>query len=1849
MEENSNSLFRLRSRKLAVGLFVLLQAVIFAFGTFSPTAAQAGIPSTLGYQGRLKNSAGTAQTGNFSFVFRLYASSTGGAPLWTETQPSVSVDTGAFAVQLGSVTAFPAGLDFNQPLFLTLEVNADGEMAPRVSLNSVPYSYSTGGINALPAAPGSATGGRMYYDTAVGTLNYYDGVAATWKALGAGASTNTLQSVTNSGNITTNAIEFAGGSSTGAFTFQNSLAVTGSTNLQNLTAANATFTSLTITGTTPTSLSSLSWTNATGTNTTSTNLAVLTSARLPSDTRINSVAVCLLDGTNCPSSTASNLQTVTNAGNTTTNAIIVYGGITTSNLTSTGTTSLFGMTFTNGTGTSVTTTNFAVLAGLSLPNDSVTDVMVVNGLTIDQTGNVSATSINSGVLGNAGVTLNLSGFGSVTGTLPATRISMPTAGTVGTMDVQHRIDLYQSNSVIEGGDITQTAPGTILVTGGRGFVRADASSDDATSFYVNWATTTLGFSETNSWVGVFVYYNGGSPIVVTSTNTALDNDLRYIRVGEVLSSSFGDIAVHDERLYQTQPQQRLDKYLETNIKHLVSAGCVVTATGTRGLAVSACDDWYKTNYRVIPAFSSLTIPMYVDYRNGSGGYVQATTSQWDNMRYDDGTGVLASVGAGEYGILWVYRHDYPESRISLLYGQASYASVADAMAALPPETLPENYRDGEHAFLISGVVFLQGGASPQEIRDLRPRLNAGSFNVSGSGTTNHNELSGLQGGTTNQYYHLSATGFDAAGALHFSANGNNTFLLNNNSTATTEFTLNNAGGGVGNLNLVNGSLLMAGTTRINNSGIGFLTGLGLAGGGITNVGSLSGISNLTATGTTSLATLTFTNGTATSVTSTNLFATNAAFTNLTITNSNPTNLLFVNGTGTNATTTNLFAINASTTNLEALYATVTHMEITHHLDVQTINFTDASGTNLTTFGTVSSTFIHAGDTVLENTTAHTMVVDTILRVGVGNFPVIGNSVAQFGGTTDTFLQVNIQNHSSGTSASQDFIATNNIGDDSSYYIDMGINGSNYNVPEFDIVGPNDGYLYTHGNNLAIGTASASTAILFHAGGTTATDEVMRITSDHYVGIGTTAPSSTFHVVGTSTMDGLLTVTTASSSILFFGSSTGTGFTVLSYARLPSNTQINNTAVCLLDGTNCPSGTTPNFQTVTNTGNTTTRDIAFNGGTSTAAFTVQNNLTVTGTTALQGLTFINASGQYVNYSTTTANPSYSEGRMFYDNTQKALAYFTEQISEPIHVGQEVILRVRNLTGSPVLRGQAVRIIGDDGAGLPTIALARADVKETVSAAGLVAADIPNGAAGFVTNVGIVSSLDTSAFANGDVVYLSAATSGAVTNVRPLTPNITLQLGIVTKSDPVTGTIFVEFIQPKFGAITSGGVTFGDSNNFITERASVFFFDATNTRLGIGTNAPSSTLHVVGSTQIQTLTFTNGTGTSVTSTNLFTTNGTATNFVSSNVTLTGGSIDGTTIGLTAPSLAVFSSVTSTFVTTTNLAVLTYARLPSDTRINNTAVCLLDGTNCPSGTSPNFQTVTNSGNTTTHDIAFNGGTSTGAFTVQSNLTVTGTTALQGLTFNNATGLYVDFTTSTVNPAYLEGRLFYDNVEKALSYYNESADVTVNIGQETILHVENDTGSTILNGQAVYISGSDGGYSPKVRLSKADATSTAFVVGLATQDIPAGGMGYATRFGLVHGLDTSGLTPGLQLFLSDTDAGAVTTVRPLAPNITVLVGEVTKQDAVDGAILVNPSAPRNGHIENGGLAFGTNEYMTDDAQNLYWDNINKRLGVGTDAPSSTLHVVGSTQIQTLTFTNGTGTSVTSTNLFTTNGTATN
>ena len=132
----------------------------------------------------------------------------------------------------------------------------------------------------------------------------------------------------------------------------------------------------------------------------------------------------------------------------------------------------------------------------------------------------------------------------------------------------------------------------------------------------------------------------------------------------------------------------------------------------------------------------------------------------------------------------------------------------------------------------------------------------------------------------------------------------------------------------------------------------------------------------------------------------------------------------------------------------------------------------------------------------------------------------------------------------------------------------------------------------------------------------------------------------------------------------------------------------------------------------------------------------------------------------------------------------------------------------------------------------------------------------------------------------------------------------------------------------------------------------------------------------------------------------------------------------------------------------------------------------------------------------------------------------------------------------------------------------VTQQIGQETYARVKNVTGVTIPNGTAVGFAGASPN-SLEVAPYLADGSQpTLYILGVMTHDLPdSGEKGYCTTWGFVRDLDTSAFAAGDVLYVSPTVTGALTNVKPTAPNNVIPIAACVTSDATAGVIFVRPT----------------------------------------------------------------------------------
>jgi len=181
-----------------------------------------------------------------------------------------------------------------------------------------------------------------------------------------------------------------------------------------------------------------------------------------------------------------------------------------------------------------------------------------------------------------------------------------------------------------------------------------------------------------------------------------------------------------------------------------------------------------------------------------------------------------------------------------------------------------------------------------------------------------------------------------------------------------------------------------------------------------------------------------------------------------------------------------------------------------------------------------------------------------------------------------------------------------------------------------------------------------------------------------------------------------------------------------------------------------------------------RDINLQGVTDSGA-TTDNIITVPG----------------VQFDITATPATNAEGLLQWNATDGTLDLGMDGGAIAMQIGQEIFMKVRNVSGSTIPNGSLVYLSGRTG-NRPNIYLARADVSATHEVIGLTTQDIASPDDGFITTLGYVRGIKTDYtgtgawgidWVEGDPLWLSKTVAGCVTNVEPDVPHYSDRIGYV----------------------------------------------------------------------------------------------------------------------------------------------------------------------------------------------------------------------------------------------------------------------------------------------------------------------------------------------------------------------------------------------------------------------------------------------------------------------------------------
>jgi hypothetical protein len=254
---------------------------------------------------------------------------------------------------------------------------------------------------------------------------------------------------------------------------------------------------------------------------------------------------------------------------------------------------------------------------------------------------------------------------------------------------------------------------------------------------------------------LYATWNSGSPVYGITTNRSILNlsDVLPVARLNVMSG-----AVHSKLVFGFMGRSAGIRWLlrEVRITYPVGgvheSGLGVTETATRVVHIGAGTAWFVLNHLVLDGIAQggAGVTSYLLHHT-AGNWVRTSISQYNNTQYDNGTN-LATLTNNRYAVNWVYR-SLANEEIIIILGTGDYFAADAVSSSVPaaPQYISEFY-------YLCGRIIVQKNASSAYLIENTTTTQFGTGTV-----TDHNDLDGLQGGASGEYYHLTAAQHTALG------------------------------------------------------------------------------------------------------------------------------------------------------------------------------------------------------------------------------------------------------------------------------------------------------------------------------------------------------------------------------------------------------------------------------------------------------------------------------------------------------------------------------------------------------------------------------------------------------------------------------------------------------------------------------------------------------------------------------------------------------------------------------------------------------------------------------------------------------------------------------------------------------------------------------------------------------------------------------------------------------------------------------------------------------------------------------------------------------------------------------
>ena len=293
---------------------------------------------------------------------------------------------------------------------------------------------------------------------------------------------------------------------------------------------------------------------------------------------------------------------------------------------------------------------------------------------------------------------------------------------------------------------------------------------NSTTFYTS---STYATPDANSYIKdgsinyIIVEYNNGNPRYRITQNVEEINESDIFPVYTLYRSSSVINWIDWDSLGRGLPNRLHQRLVKT--QRFAREDGINLYTNASAIGITNGRAWIGAVRHSFSLVESDITNTRIFYQNSSNTWASEAIAGFDNARWNNlSTYTLDSLSPNSYNVNWIYRNmvdiDSPYSTyISIILGSANKATLDEIRAVQPPSTLPVDI--SAMGVLVGKIIVRQGVATAIEIYSAWATSFIGS-GVGGDGSgsiTTHNNLLGLQGGTTNEYYHATYSEYTGTG------------------------------------------------------------------------------------------------------------------------------------------------------------------------------------------------------------------------------------------------------------------------------------------------------------------------------------------------------------------------------------------------------------------------------------------------------------------------------------------------------------------------------------------------------------------------------------------------------------------------------------------------------------------------------------------------------------------------------------------------------------------------------------------------------------------------------------------------------------------------------------------------------------------------------------------------------------------------------------------------------------------------------------------------------------------------------------------------------------------------------